>query len=298
MESIRNRLLLIVCLVLGLCRPALADAPPDGLAALKAGDYAAALAQLTPLADAGDPKALFALSQMHSRGLGVPADTGKALHYLELAAERGYVIAQYNLGNHYINGQGLKQDAARAAYWWRLAAGQGMPQAQYNLGNLYFYGQGVGQDRDQASFWYRQAAEAGSLRARQALAVLEDLETTGGSASKSPVTTENKKQTYDFSRLALGVDWVRAQSADDFCLQLFASEHPEAIERFLTGHRFQRQVAVFPFSRDGSLWYAIVYGRFDTRQQASQSVNELPPEARGSKPWIRDFGHIQSLLGP
>ena len=49
-----------------------------GLAAYEAGDYAAALHELRPLADEGDLDARFYLGEMHLQGKGVERDFQKA----------------------------------------------------------------------------------------------------------------------------------------------------------------------------------------------------------------------------
>lgn len=288
-----------LCLVLFFFDTTHAGPFEDGLSALKAEDYASALSLLTPLADGGDVRAQYMLSQIYGQGLGVTQDTRRAITHLTDAAEAGHAIAQFNLGNHHNNGRWVQKDAAKAAYWWRLAAGQGLPQAQYNLGTLYFYGQGVSRDPEQAGFWYRQAAEAGSKRARQALLLLEGLPTASGPVTESGnQQLEPETQTLepvDYTGLALGIDWLLAQSADHFSLQLFASEHPDAIHRLLVSERFARQVAVFPFHRNGALWYGILYGRFDTREQAKAALKELSKQVQSGKPWVRSFGQLQEM---
>jgi S1-C subfamily serine protease len=55
----------------------------DAANALNAGEYAAAFAQLKPLAEAGDPRAQNALSYMYRRGLGVAKDAGLANSWRE-----------------------------------------------------------------------------------------------------------------------------------------------------------------------------------------------------------------------
>ena len=53
----------------------------SGIAALNRGEYAAALAELRPLAEAGDSRAQWALGYMHRRGLGVRKDPERAEYW-------------------------------------------------------------------------------------------------------------------------------------------------------------------------------------------------------------------------
>jgi TPR repeat protein len=141
-------------------RPGLADFE-TGRRAYQAGDYAVAIAEWSPLAEAGDPDAAFGLGLIYDKGRGVAQDRAKAAHWYRRAAEQGHPGAAFNLGNLYRAGQGVPADATAAVTWWTRAAEQGLPQAQLNLGVAYQLGEGVMKDEAQAFRWYRRAAEAG-----------------------------------------------------------------------------------------------------------------------------------------
>ena len=130
------------------------------------------VAQLKPLAEAGNELAQFELGNMYSNGRGVTQDFAEAVKWYRLSADQGYADAQYNLGLMYNNGQGVPQDFAEAVKWWRLAADQGYANAQYNLGLMYNKGQGVPQDYAEAVKWWRLAADQGVASAQINLGVV------------------------------------------------------------------------------------------------------------------------------
>ncbi len=108
----------------------------EGMAAYKAGDYAAALPEL------------------------------------RAAAEGGHARAQYALGSMYNEGKGVTQDSALAADWWRKAAAQNHAQAQFALGVLYSSGKGVAKDNVAAHMWFSLAAGQGKKNAKRLLKVI------------------------------------------------------------------------------------------------------------------------------
>ena len=126
-----KRLLTILCipaalLLLGAAEASGADPSLQyGYEAIKAGNYAAALRELRPL------------------------------------AEQGVGGAQHNLGYMYHQGKGVLQDYAQARKWWLKAADQGIVESQYSLGLMYHKGDGVAQDYVQAHMWYNLAAAQG-----------------------------------------------------------------------------------------------------------------------------------------
>lgn len=81
-----------------------------------------------------------------------------ALQEFRPLAEAGQPEAQYYLGMLYGNGEGVHQNDAQAAKWYKKAADQGLQPAQHNLGLLYILGQGVPQDYTQAYLWLSLAA--------------------------------------------------------------------------------------------------------------------------------------------
>ncbi len=132
-----------------------------GRKAYRAGDFAVALQEWTPLAEAGNRDAAFGIGLIHDRGHGVARDPATAALWYRQAAEAGHAGAAYNLGNLYRLGDGVPQDAALSVAWWARAAAAGLPQAQVNLGVAYQKGDGVAQDDAAAYGWYRRAADAG-----------------------------------------------------------------------------------------------------------------------------------------
>ena len=92
-----------------------------GLTAYEVGDFAAALREWRPLAEAGDLDAQFYLGEMHLRGKGVERDFKKAAEWLDKAAQAGQPRAQATLGGLYAAGLGVPQDFGLAYFWMIIA---------------------------------------------------------------------------------------------------------------------------------------------------------------------------------
>jgi len=102
-----------------------------GLEAYQRGDYANAIKEWRPLADAGDAPAQYRLAGMYSGGQGLPQDIPEALKWYRLAAEQGLADAQYMLGVTYqMGGRGVPADYSEALKWYRMAAEKGFANAQ------------------------------------------------------------------------------------------------------------------------------------------------------------------------
>ena len=168
-----TRITTVLATVLSLAfTPLAAQDFQKGVAAYQAGDYATALQEWTPLAEAGYGNAQNNLGFMNYYGIGVPQDYAEAVKWYRLAADQGDARAQSILGYTYENGLGVPQDHAEAVRWYRLAADQGYAYAQTNLGYMYENGLGLLQDYAEAVRLYRLAADQGYARAQTNLGVM------------------------------------------------------------------------------------------------------------------------------
>lgn len=146
-----------------------------GLDAYNRGDFATALKEWRPIADAGDAHAQYNLGMLYARGQGVPKDYGQAAGWYRKAAEQGVAAAQYNLGLMCANGQGVPRDPQEAAKWFLKAAEAGVTDAETGLGRIYNEGEGAFRNYAEAEKWYRKAAESGVASAAFSLGVMYDI---------------------------------------------------------------------------------------------------------------------------
>jgi TPR repeat protein len=140
--------------------------------AVRAGEYARAVAPLTTAASAGMASAQLVLCRLYETGSGVTADYATALKWCRLSADQGYVTAEEEMGVFYANALGVPRDDRRAMSWFRLAANEGYAPAQFSVGAAYAFGQGVQQDYGEAMRWYLLAAGQGDADAANNIGVL------------------------------------------------------------------------------------------------------------------------------
>jgi len=145
---------------------------PEAIAAYKSKNYKVAVKQFVPLAENGDPVALFYIALMYDTAEGLEENYPQAMLLYRRAADLGYAPAQNNLGVMYETRAGSDRSYKDAAFWYRKAAAQGYAPAQYNLGVMYFIGRGseVPRNYKEAVAWYQKAATQGYAPAQNSLA--------------------------------------------------------------------------------------------------------------------------------
>ncbi|RLA11705.1 MAG: hypothetical protein DRQ59_09235 [Gammaproteobacteria bacterium] len=114
-----------------------------GLNAYENKDYATALMEWMPLADAGDSQAQYNLGWMYKRGRGVPQSDNTAIMWFEMSAQSGHSGAQSTLGSIYYYGEGIARNELVGARWFTQAARQGNLRARSELEYMSYKGIGV-----------------------------------------------------------------------------------------------------------------------------------------------------------
>lgn len=129
--------------------------------ASRAGDSAAAIQCLQPLAQTGNSHAEMLLGVQYGVVNKPTYDAEKSAFWTKKAAEQGDVEAQLMAGFMYRKGEGVPRDLAESMKWFRNAADRGDEDAQFQLGVIYFKGWGTPKDVEQAISWLRKAADHG-----------------------------------------------------------------------------------------------------------------------------------------
>ena len=94
----------------------------------------------------------------------------------------------------------------------------------------------------------------------------------------------------------LGEDWVRSQPGEYYTAQIGSSTSEQGIKSFLSNPGLQETRAYVRVFVKEAYRYSALYGSFDSYSAAEQAVAQLPAEIKATKPWIRKFKTVQSLL--
>lgn len=121
-------------------------------------EYASAMKELAPLAQAGNVEAQVLLGKMYMLGQGVPKNTDLALQWFHAASEQGNAEAEFFLGAMYLL---PAKDIPQGLKWLRLSAEQGTTDAQLLVGMAYLKGSDLPRDLVQADVWLHLAATQG-----------------------------------------------------------------------------------------------------------------------------------------
>ena len=101
----------------------------------------------------------------------------------------------------------------------------------------------------------------------------------------------NDKSTDDSSE-----QWVLQQDSNFYTFQMMGSWDEEKVNDFIKKHQLTGDVIVFKSKRSGRLWYALIYGVFESKEIAQQASNTWPATLQSLPKWLRQFESVQQQI--
>ncbi len=91
-------------------------------------------------------------------------------------------------------------------------------------------------------------------------------------------------------------DWLLAQPADSYTVQIAAMSNAQALQRFISANKLEDRTAYFQFSRNNKQLHVAVLDIFEEPGKARLAIKQLPPEVAEMKPWVRKLSSIQKII--
>lgn len=89
-------------------------------------------------------------------------------------------------------------------------------------------------------------------------------------------------------------DALLARNSSDFTLQVIALSSEKAMQGFIQENKLQGDTHYIETTLNGKPWYILVYGVYNTRQEASNAIRSLPAALRKYNPWPRTLANVKS----
>ncbi|UXI04112.1 SPOR domain-containing protein [Photobacterium sp. TY1-4] len=107
-------------------------------------------------------------------------------------------------------------------------------------------------------------------------------------AKAEPQPAVAKKPTYQYAQ----------KKTDGYTIQVLALSHNKGFQPYLNKLPSNQPVWMNQKQVQGLPWYTLLYGHFETRQQAEQALSSLPNDVKAYGPFIRSLAKIKSSTTP
>lgn len=210
----------------------------------------------------------------------------------------------------------LDGDYATAQSHWLKGAKAKNAKSMFNLGLLHERQQIDGASEDKALSWFRLAGNNGYAAADYHLALY--LAANGGLASEIDALLEKASQKgYGpaMRKLYKGTNskvsqvaaiqkdsgyqtegWLKRRRAESWTIQMLAFNDETKVRTFIDTHGLKRKAAYYSEQANGETLYKLVYGVYDSKDQADFARQNLSNELRQHGPWLRTIASVQIAI--
>lgn len=91
-------------------------------------------------------------------------------------------------------------------------------------------------------------------------------------------------------------NWLLKQKNTEWTLQLLGAREPETLLSFSRQYALGDKAAWYKTWLKGQAYYVLVYGNYSSREQARESIKQLPENLRSIKPWAKSIKSVQQLI--
>lgn len=246
-----------------------------------------------------------------------------SLPEIRKAANSGDADAQYALGFMYYYGKQVDRDMTLAKKWIRKAAAQGQKRA---ITAMTLLGESAPAVAPKANFaakqkttrvaamkptqQYTEKSTKGSTakittitkatsKSRHTTPVMAKNSSAPINAAITPKTqviaANSSKPSYKVSQKQLN-DFQKKllkKQDDHFTLQLLGSRHLDQVEAVVEQNHLAKNSAIYHTYFKNKDWYVLVYGDYETPDDALSAIDRLPPMAQQLKPWVKPFASVK-----
>lgn len=90
--------------------------------------------------------------------------------------------------------------------------------------------------------------------------------------------------------------WLWSQDPRRYTVQLLGGRNDKSIQQFIRKYNLKDKAMYFHTKHNQRNWYALVYGTYNTRNEALQAIKSLPAAIQKTSPWPRSFASIHKDL--
>lgn len=96
---------------------------------------------------------------------------------------------------------------------------------------------------------------------------------------------------------SMGEKWIMSQPDEHYTLQLIATDDEDALRRFIKKNNIQGSAVYYRTrNKNGSNWFTLVQGSFESFSQANSAIKQLSPPLKKMQPWIKPIAGIHKAL--
>ena len=223
------------------------------------------------------------------------------IHWLN-AVKQNHARSMFNLGFLHEQAKISGADIEKAENWYRLAGKHGYAAADFHLAQLKITSTPSTQENaEDVQALLRRSADNGFAPAIAMLNQSSNETTTSNlNDDMNPQTGLSpeiiNKDSKDKGNLYLTEQWIAQKKPSNWTIQILAFEEKEKVHQFIDLHQLNATASYFAESTQDKVLYKLIYGSYQTKQEAERARDNLSNELKQHGPWLRTIASVQAQL--
>ena len=109
-------------------------------------------------------------------------------------------------------------------------------------------------------------------------------------------TTAVSETSHSNDNEVFGAQWIMQQAKSAYTFQMIGSWERSEIDDFIKKYALTGDVAVFASMRNNKVWYALIYGVYDSKNAALNASRQWPSPLNSVSTWLRRFDGVQTQI--
>ncbi len=257
-----------------------------GMKAYMSGDFDAAAGFWLKSSQNKNARAMFNLGLLHERGKLRNANAQRAEQWFRESGKAGYAAADYHLA-HKLKVAGNADEAEQLL---KRAANAGHVLAQEELGGSF--NRPATQPKKYLATRANPAQENQKpLASEKPLAKQKPLANEKPVATQKPINKQPAQQ-----RRYLGEQWIKVQPESAWTIQMLAFSDEAKVRNFIDQHSLHRHAAYFAEGDQAAPVYKLIYGVYDSKQEADAARASFTAVLKEHGPWLRPIKGVQAIV--
>lgn len=119
------------------------------------------------------------------------------------------------------------------------------------------------------------------------VAPITDADSSSTTASHNPENNDNEVH---------GAEWILQQKKSAYTYQLMGTWERAEVNEFIEKYSLSGDIAVFASMRENKVWYALIYGVYDSKNAALDANRQWPAPLNSVSTWLRRFDSVQTQI--
>ena len=213
------------------------------------------------------------------------------------AAKKNHAKSMFNIGLLHQQDKISDADIEKAETWFRLAGKHGYVAADFHLAKLKMAeGSLVETDSEYVLALLERAAGNGFAPAQELF-----VELTGTESKKSVLKGQLNGQARDNNltsteSIYLTEEWIANKRPTNWTIQILAFKDQSKVHEFIDRHGLNDLASYFIETSESGVFYKLIYGSYQSKEDAEQARDNLSVELKEHGPWLRTIASVQALI--